>query len=80
MRNGVVDELGRSQELGPIMGVVGTKDPKIGFYFLIGSFGLAVGLRVISGGEMDIIMEDSSKLSGESRSKLWATIRDKRIM
>jgi hypothetical protein len=30
MRDGVVDELGRCQELGPIMGVVGTKDPKIG--------------------------------------------------
>jgi hypothetical protein len=80
MWDGVVDKLGRCQELGPIMGVVGTKDPKIGLYFLIGSFGLAVSLRVISGGKTDIIMEDSSKFSGESRSKLWATIRDKRIV
>jgi hypothetical protein len=66
MWNGVMDELSRRQELGPIMGVVGTKDPKIGFYFLIGSFGLTVGLRMISGRKTDIIMEDSGKFSGES--------------
>jgi hypothetical protein len=80
MWDGIVDELGRCQELGPIMGVVGTKDPKIGLYFLIGSFGLTVGLRVISGGKTDIIMEDSSEFSGESRSELWAPIGDKRIV
>jgi hypothetical protein len=62
------------------MGVVGAKDPKIGLHFLIGSFRLAVGLGVICGGKSDIVMEDSGEFSGECRGKLWAAIRDKRIV
>jgi hypothetical protein len=62
------------------MGVVGTKDPKIGLHFLIGSVHLAVGLGVICGGKTDIIVEDLGKFSGKCRGKLWAAIRDKRIV
>jgi hypothetical protein len=80
MWDGVVDELGRCQELGPIIGVVGAKDPKIGFYFLIGSFSLAIGLRVISGGKTDIVLEDPSQFSGEGGGELRTTIRDKSVV
>jgi hypothetical protein len=61
-----MDKLSRRQELGPIMGFVGTKDPKIGFYFLIGSFGLTVGLRMVGGRKADIIVEDSGEFSCKS--------------
>ena len=36
-----------SEEVGPLVGVVGTEDAEISFYFLIGSFGLSVSLRMI---------------------------------
>ena len=36
-----------SKELGPLVGVVGTEDMEISFYFLIGSFGLSVGLWMV---------------------------------
>ena len=39
--------------------VVGTEDAEIGFNLLIGPFSLSVCLRVICGGELDIILEES---------------------
>jgi hypothetical protein len=80
MWDGVMDKFSRRQELGPIMGFVGTEDLKIGFYFLIGSFSLTVSLRMISGREADIIVEDSGEFSSESRGKLWTAIRDEHIV
>ena len=80
MRNGVVLEFGESKELGPLMGIAGTKDTKIGFDLLIGSFGLSICLRVICRGESNIVFEDSSKLLGECRGELWSTVRDKSVM
>ena len=43
----------------PFLRVVGTKDVKICFNLLIGSFCLSICLRVICGGEFDIIVEES---------------------
>ena len=40
-------EFSRSKELGPLVRVVGTEDMEISFYFLIGSFGLSVGLWMV---------------------------------
>ena len=45
------------------MRVVGTKDVEIGFEFLIGLFSLFVGLRVVGGGEFDIIFQEMDKFS-----------------
>ena len=45
------------------MRVVGTEDAEIGFEFLIGSFGLSIGLRVVGGGEFDIIFQETGKFS-----------------
>ena len=47
------------------MRVVGTEDAEIGFEFLIGSFGLSVGLRVVGGEEFDIIFQETGKFSCE---------------
>ena len=61
MKGSVVLEFGSREEFWPALGVVGTKYPKIGFNLLIGPFCLSVGLWVISGGESDIVFEESSK-------------------
>ena len=47
------------------MRVVGTEDVEIGFEFLIGSFGLSVGLRVVGGGEFDIIFQEMGEFPCE---------------
>jgi hypothetical protein len=49
MGNGVVKELGRREKLRPFVGIIGTEDPKVGLYLLIGSFRLAISLRMIRG-------------------------------
>ena len=65
MRNGVVQELGRGKELGPSVRVISTEDTEISFYFLISSFGLSIGLRMIGGGEADIVFKDSGEFLSE---------------
>ena len=65
MGNGVVLEFRERKELGPLMGIVGTKDTKIGFDFLISPFGLSISLRMVCSGKSNIIFEDSSEFSGE---------------
>ena len=46
------------KKVHPFSGVVGTENAKICFNLLIGSFHLSVCLRVIHGGEFDIIVEE----------------------
>ena len=70
MRGGVVLEFGGREEIKPGSRVVGTKDAEIRFYFLVGAFGLSIGLRVICGGEFDIILEESGQFSSEGGSEL----------
>ena len=53
---------------------------KICFEFLIGSLSLTISLRMISSGEVNIILEEMSKLFGEGRSKLRTMIRDESVM
>ena len=45
------------------MRIVGIEDVEIGFEFLIGSFGLSVGLRMVGSGEFDIIFQEMGKFS-----------------
>ena len=59
MRGGVVLKFGCREEIKPGSRVVGAKDTEICFDFLVGTFGLSVGLRVICGGEFDIVLEES---------------------
>ena len=55
-------EFGGGEELRPLVRVVGTKDLKINLDFLISSFCLSISLGVIGGGEVDIVLENSSDL------------------
>ena len=50
-------KFGGRKKLSPFGWVVGTEDSEIGFKFLIGSFSLSVGLRMIGSGESDIVIE-----------------------
>ena len=58
-------EFGRSKEFRPLVRIIGAEDMEISFNFLIGSFGLSIGLGVVGGGEADIIFEESGKFSGK---------------
>ena len=58
-------ESGRSKELRPLVRIIGAEDTEVSFDFLIGSFSLSISLGVVGCGEADIILEESSKFSGE---------------
>ena len=73
-------KFGGCKELGPLMWVVGTKDAEIGFDFLIGSFGLSVGLRVVSSRKSNIVFEDSGKFLSERRSELWSSVGNEGVV
>ena len=51
-------KLSGGKEVCPFPRVVGAEDVKIHFNFLIGSFCLSICLRVIHGGEFDIVVEE----------------------
>ena len=69
-------KLSSGKENCPFPRVVGTENAEISFDLLIGSFCLSIGLRVVCGGEFDIILEKACKFSGKGRCKLWASVRD----
>ena len=50
-------EFSCGEKFCPFLRVVGTEDLEISLNFLVGSFSLPIHLRVIGGGEADIIME-----------------------
>ena len=50
-------EFGRGEELHPFSRVIGAEDMEIGLEFLIGSFGLSVGLRMVGSGESYVVVE-----------------------
>ena len=80
MGGGVVLEFGSREEVRPALGVVGAEDVEVGFNFLVCLFGLSVSLRVIGGGEPDIIFEESGKFPCECRGELRASVGDQCIM
>ena len=52
-------KLSSGEKVCPFPRVVGAEDAKICFNLLIGSFCLSIRLRVIHGGEFDIVVEES---------------------
>ena len=69
-------KLSGGKKVCPFLGVVGTEDVEIGFDLLIGSFGLSVGLRVVRGGEFDIVLKKACKFSGEGGCEMWVSFKD----
>ena len=62
--------------MGPFPRIMGAEDPKIGFNFLIGSFGLSICLGVVGRGEANVIFKDMGKFMSKGRGKLWASVGD----
>ena len=52
-------KLSGGKKVRPFPRVVGAEDVEVCFNLLIGSFCLSVRLRVIRGGEFDIVVEES---------------------
>ena len=52
-------EFGGGKELHPFSRVVGAEDAEIGLEFLIGSFSLSIGLRMVGRGESYVIVEEA---------------------
>ena len=73
-------KLSGGKEVHPFLRVVGTEDAKICFNLLIGSFCLSIHLRVICGGEFDIVVEESCKFSGKGGCELWTSVGYQRVV
>ena len=50
-------EFSGGEELHPFSQVIGAEYVKIGLEFLIGSFSLSIGLRVVGSGESYVVVE-----------------------
>ena len=61
MRSGVVLEFGSREKVRPTLGVVGTKDVKVGLDLLVCLFCLSICLGVVSSGKSDVVLEESSE-------------------
>ena len=59
MRSRVMVEFGRGKELHPFSWVIGAEDAEISLEFLIGSFCLPVGLRMVGSGESYVVVEET---------------------
>ena len=73
-------EFCRGKELYPFSWVVGTDNAKICFKFLISSLSLTISLRMISSGEVNVVLEETSELLGKGGSKLRTMIRDESVV
>ena len=62
------------------MGITGAEDAKVGFDFLVGSFGLSISLRVVRSGESNVVFEDSGKFLGKRRSELGSSVRNESVV
>jgi hypothetical protein len=76
----VMNELCHRKVIGPFSGCGAAIDAKIGFKFLIEAFGLSIGLRMIGSRKGYFVIKESSKLFGELRGELWASIRDQLVI
>ena len=77
---GVVVKFCQGKELYPFSRVVGAKDAEISFEFLIGSLSLSIHLRMVSCGEANIILEETSEFFSEGGGELRASVGDESIM
>ena len=80
MGSSVVLELSGGEKTSPRLGIVGAKDPKVGFDLLIGVFSLSVSLGVVSSGKVDVIMEESGEFPGKGGGELRSPIRDQGVV
>ena len=73
-------KLSGGKQVHPFLRVVGAEDVEVCFNFLICSFCLSIRLRVIRGGEFDIVVEESCQFSGKGGCELWASVGYQRVV
>ena len=73
-------KLSGRKQVCPFPRVVGAEDAEVCFNLLIGLFCLSICLRVIRGGEFDIVVEESCQFSGKGGCELWASVRYQRVV
>ena len=72
----IVGEFGIRDFVCPGTRVGPAKDLKVCLNFLVNTFCFTVRLRVIGGGEGEVIIEELSKFLSEDGCELWTTIGD----
>ena len=72
----IVGEFGEGDVLSPRSWVRATKDPKIGFYFLVYTLSLSISLWVVGCGEGEFITEEFTQFLGEGGGELRSSIRN----
>ena len=70
----IVGEFSKGNVLSPGSRVRATKDPKIGFYFLVHTFSFPISLGVIGSGEGEFVTEEFSQFLSKSGGELWSSI------
>jgi len=70
----VVSKLRQREEFRPVVLLIIAIDSNVLFQGLIRSFGLSVGFRVITGGEMELHIQSCSERSEEVGYKLGASV------
>ena len=65
-----MDEFCVGDLVGPGTWVASTEDPKICFNFLVDMFCFAVGLRMIGGGQGEVVVKKFSEFLSKGRGKL----------
>ena len=70
----IVGEFSKGNVLSPGSGVRAAKDPKIGFYFLVHTFGFPISLGVIGSGEGEFVTKEFSQFLSKSGGELWSSI------
>jgi hypothetical protein len=70
----VVGELGCRQELIPVVLFVAREDTDKLFELLVDVFGLAVGLRMVSGGCSRLNTDEAPQLASELSNELWTMV------
>ena len=76
----VVHEFCMGDFVSPGGRVRSTKDPQIGFDFLVDLFCFSIRLRVVGSGEGKVIVEEFPEFFGENGGELWTTIRDNLVI
>ncbi|KNZ80073.1 hypothetical protein J132_07954 [Termitomyces sp. J132] len=72
----VVLELGVREEFIPVILALVAEEAEVLLQLLIYAFGLAVGLQVIGGGDVELHTKQLVELPSEVHHKLWSPVRD----
>ena len=71
-----MSEFCHGKEIRPFFEFIGSEQPQVSLQLLIYSLSFPISLRVIGGGEGDIVLKETGEFLGEGQGELWSSIRD----